>query len=178
MTHTLLQEIFHLVSCLPLRLFPCTGASTILLSTCPSSLLLTCPYHFSLFSVIFLVTGATLLILSHDRFSSYLCYSTPPPQHPYLIHLQSLFLRSSNFVLCPFHFCFACVCFKESPKRSWDLKCLVIESHGISSANRSMNPVQTYKDFAKKTIPNIRDNFESGWMGPCTALKKNWKIVL
>ena len=37
-----------------------TGASNILLSTCPSSLLLTCPYHFSLsFSVIFFVTGAT-----------------------------------------------------------------------------------------------------------------------
>ena len=29
----------HLVVCLPLRLFPCTGASNILLSTCPWSLL-------------------------------------------------------------------------------------------------------------------------------------------
>ena len=36
-----------------------TGASDILLSTCSSSLLLTCPYHFSLFSVIFYVTGST-----------------------------------------------------------------------------------------------------------------------
>ena len=40
-------------------LFPGTGAPNILLSMCPSSLLLTCPYHFSLFSVIFIVTGAT-----------------------------------------------------------------------------------------------------------------------
>ena len=54
---SLLQESFHLVFCLPLRLFP--GASNILLSTCRSSLLLTCPKHFSLFSVIFFVTGAT-----------------------------------------------------------------------------------------------------------------------
>ena len=56
---SLLHESFHLVFCLPLHLFLGTGASNILLSTCPSSLLLTCPYHFSLFSVIFVVTGAT-----------------------------------------------------------------------------------------------------------------------
>ena len=55
---TLWHKSFRLVSCLPLRLFPGTGASTILLSACPSFLLLTCPYHFSLFSVIFFVTGA------------------------------------------------------------------------------------------------------------------------
>ena len=42
----LLHESFHLVFSLPLRLFRSTGASNILLSTCPSSLLLTCPYHF------------------------------------------------------------------------------------------------------------------------------------
>ena len=40
--------------------FPGTGASNILLSSCPSSLRLTqCSYHFSLFSVNFFVTGAT-----------------------------------------------------------------------------------------------------------------------
>ena len=55
----ILYESFHLVLCLPLSLFPGTGASYILLSTCPSSLLLTCPYYSSLFSLIFLVTGAT-----------------------------------------------------------------------------------------------------------------------
>ena len=43
----LLQDSFHLVFCLRLRLFPGPGASDILLSTCPSSLLLTCLYHFS-----------------------------------------------------------------------------------------------------------------------------------
>ena len=49
--------------------FPGTGASTILLSMCSLCLLLTCPYHSILFSVIFVVTGAILLlILSHVRF--------------------------------------------------------------------------------------------------------------
>ena len=63
---SLLHEFFHLVFYLRLRLFPGTGASNILLS----SSLLTCPYHFSLFSVIFFVTGATFTdrILSHVRF--------------------------------------------------------------------------------------------------------------
>ena len=68
----LLQESFHLVFSLPLHLFPGTGTSTILLSTCHSSLLLTCPYNFSLFSVTCYATGITftdpltcsLLILS------------------------------------------------------------------------------------------------------------------
>ena len=45
---SLLHESFHLVFCLPLRLFPGAGASNILLSTCPSSLLLTCPHHYFL----------------------------------------------------------------------------------------------------------------------------------
>ena len=53
----LLHDSFHLVFCLPLRFFPGTGVSNILLSTCPSSLLLTCPYHFSIFSMIFFTTG-------------------------------------------------------------------------------------------------------------------------
>ena len=51
-------ESFHLVFCFPFRLCPGTGASVIL-STCPSSLLLTCPYRFSLFSAIFFATDAT-----------------------------------------------------------------------------------------------------------------------
>ena len=57
----LLHDSFLLVFCLPLRLFPGTGpgASNILLSMCPSSFLSSCPYHFSLFSVIFFVTRAT-----------------------------------------------------------------------------------------------------------------------
>ena len=39
----------------PLRLFPGTGASNILLCICPSSPLLTCLFHFSLFSAIFFI---------------------------------------------------------------------------------------------------------------------------
>ena len=53
----LLHESFHLMCCVPLRLFPGTGASSSRLCSCPSPL--TCPYHFSSFSVIFLVTVAT-----------------------------------------------------------------------------------------------------------------------
>ena len=56
---SLLHESFHLVFCLPLHLFPGTGTSTILLSTCHSSLLLTCPYNFSLLSVTCYATGIT-----------------------------------------------------------------------------------------------------------------------
>ena len=53
-------------SCLPL-LFPGTGASTIPLSTCPLSVLLTCPYTTlnGLFSVISLSLVPLLLILSN-----------------------------------------------------------------------------------------------------------------
>ena len=51
-----------MVFCHPLRFFPGTA---ILLSTCLSALLPTCPYHFSLFSVIFLLLVALLIIFSH-----------------------------------------------------------------------------------------------------------------
>ena len=70
-----IHESFHLVFCLPLHFFPGTGASNILLSTCPSSLLLTCLHHFSLFSVIFFLTGAifTDLLLTCNN---YFIYST------------------------------------------------------------------------------------------------------
>ena len=53
------HESFHVVWCLLFCFFPGTGASTILLNTCPSCLLLTCPYNVSLFSGMLLVTGAT-----------------------------------------------------------------------------------------------------------------------
>ena len=39
----ILHESLHLIFCIPLRLFPGTGAYNILLNTCPSSLLLTYP---------------------------------------------------------------------------------------------------------------------------------------
>ena len=45
---SLLNESFHLVFCLPLHLFPGTGASNMLLSMCHSSPLLTCAYHLTL----------------------------------------------------------------------------------------------------------------------------------
>ena len=54
-----LHESSHLVFCLPRRLFPGTGASTILV-TCTYSFLLTCPHHFSLLSVIVFATGASI----------------------------------------------------------------------------------------------------------------------
>ena len=66
------QYVLHLVRSLPLRTCYVTDASNIPLGTCPSSSLLTRPSHFSLFSVMFFVTGATLLILSHIWFV--LCY--------------------------------------------------------------------------------------------------------
>ena len=69
----------------------------ILLSMCPSSLLfLTCPYHFSMFSVIFFVIGATFADPLTFSFLIVSFFGTPqsmhPSQHPHLIHLQSLFL--------------------------------------------------------------------------------------
>ena len=63
MTMYMTQKPSHLVFCLPLGIFPGSSTSTILFSTCPSSLLL---------SVIFFVYGATLLIVSHVRFRLYL----------------------------------------------------------------------------------------------------------
>ncbi len=57
---SLLHESFHIVLCLPLRPFPGCGPSNTILSTCLSSVLLICPYHFTRCSVIFCVTGATL----------------------------------------------------------------------------------------------------------------------
>ena len=72
---SLLHESFHLVFCIPLRPIPGVGASNSILSTCPSYLLLTCPYHFRALSL---------------WFSLSLCYFTDP-------HTCS-FLSSSFFV--------------------------------------------------------------------------------
>ena len=57
------------------------SASTILPSSCPSSFLLTCPYHFSLFSVTFFVTGATLtdppsVVTPHIHFSILISFTS------------------------------------------------------------------------------------------------------
>ena len=52
------KEYFRLGIYLPLRVFPVTGAYTILPGACPSVLLSTCPYHFRRFSVTLFVTAA------------------------------------------------------------------------------------------------------------------------
>ena len=57
-TCIILNKSFHLVFCLPLRLFPGTSSSVILLRRWPSSLLLTRPYHVS-FVLILFATDAT-----------------------------------------------------------------------------------------------------------------------
>ena len=87
---SLLHEAFHLVFYLPRRLITDSCASNIVLRMCPSSLFLTCPYHFSLFCVIFFVTGATF---TDPLTSSFLILSffVTPHIHLSIIHLQSPF---------------------------------------------------------------------------------------
>ena len=96
---SLLHGSFHLVFCLPLRLFPVTGASNILPTMCRSSLLLYI-YHFSLFSVIFFVTCATFTDpLTHSFLViSFFVTSTHPPQHPHLIHIQSPITNTESII--------------------------------------------------------------------------------
>ena len=99
LSNSLLEESFHVGFCLPLRLFPGTGTSSILLRSCPSHVLLTCPFNFNLFPVIFFFTGAlywstplSLLMLSffviphiHLSLLIFLRDSTHQPQPPHLI---------------------------------------------------------------------------------------------
>ena len=80
-----LHKSFHLVFCLPLCLFPSTGASNILLSTCYSSLLLTHPYHFSLFTVIYFATDATFTAHFTCSFLILSFFVTPPIHRSILI---------------------------------------------------------------------------------------------
>ena len=65
------------------------SASNILLSMCPLSIILTCQYHCSLFSVIFFLLMLLLLILSRMFVSDLIlpCDSTHPSEHPHLIFL-------------------------------------------------------------------------------------------
>ena len=68
--------------CLPIRHFTGTGASTIPRSTFPSTLLLTCPYKFNMFSVFFFVTGATFIYpLTCLFLMNFLRDSTQPSQN-------------------------------------------------------------------------------------------------
>ena len=77
-----------MVISLPSRLLPGTDASFILIITYQPSLLLTCPYHFSLFRVIFFVTDATSLIIF---IAGLICLrdSPHPPHHSRLIDLRT-----------------------------------------------------------------------------------------
>ena len=74
------------------RLFPVVCTPDTLLSTHPSFLLFTCPSHSSLLRVIILATGSAFTDPYTCSFLTFLIV-TPhihPPQHPHLIHLQSL----------------------------------------------------------------------------------------
>ena len=59
---SLLHASFHLRYGRPLLLFPGMSTSNILLTMCSSFILLTWPYHFSRFSVIFLDACTTLVV--------------------------------------------------------------------------------------------------------------------
>ena len=61
---SLLHASFHLRFGRPLRLFPGMSTYSILLTMCSSFILLTWPYHFSRFSVIFLDACTTLHVIS------------------------------------------------------------------------------------------------------------------
>ena len=106
LTIYLLHESFYLCFCLPFRIFTGTGgACSLLLNTCPSSRLLTCPYHFSLFSVLFFVTGATFTDPLTCFVSDFIFRrdSTHASQHPHLVHLQS-WLFVFDHVAAPYVF--------------------------------------------------------------------------
>ena len=83
--YTSLSTSFFVV----LSLFPGTGASNILRSTCPLSLLLTRPHHLSLFSVIFFVTGATFNYPLTWSFSMLSFFLTPHIHRSILISFTS-----------------------------------------------------------------------------------------
>ena len=100
---SLLHESFHLVFCLPLQLFPGTGASNTLLSTCTSSLLLTCDNQVSLFYVIFFLTGATFTDPLTCSFLILSFFVTPHIHRSILISFTSSRLQYSN--LGVFHAC-------------------------------------------------------------------------
>ena len=59
---SLLHASFHLRFGRPLLLFPGISTSSILLTMCSSFILLTWPYHFSRFSLIFLEACTTLAV--------------------------------------------------------------------------------------------------------------------
>ena len=90
-----LQDSGHQVSCFSLCLLS-SDSSAILLSTFPSYLLLTCPYHLSPFSVIFFVADATFTVPLTCSFLVLSFFVTPH------IHLSILVSFTSSLLSWPF----------------------------------------------------------------------------
>ena len=86
----------HLRFGLPLLLFPGTSIAIILLPTCSSSLLNTCPYHVNLLSCTFFDISPTFVV---SLILSFLILSSLVTQ---LIHLNILISATSNFFSCAF----------------------------------------------------------------------------
>ena len=91
---SLLHTSVHLVFGLPLFLFPGIAFVITLLTTWSSSILITCPYHFSLLSVIFLDACTTFVV---PRMCSFLVLSFLVTPH---IHLSILISFTSILDSC------------------------------------------------------------------------------
>ena len=91
----LLHASVHLRFGRPLLLFPGMSTSSILLTMCPSFILLTWPYHFSGFSVTFLDACTTLAVPIMCSFRILSLLVTPH------IHLSILISFTSSRASCP-----------------------------------------------------------------------------
>ena len=92
---SLLQASFHLRFGRPLILFHGMSTSSILLTVCAPFILLTWPYHFSRFSIIFLDACTTLVVLQMCSFRILSLLVTPH------IHLSILISFTSSRASCP-----------------------------------------------------------------------------
>ena len=92
---SLLHASFHLRFGRPLLVFPGMSTSSILLTMCSSFILLTWPYHFSRFSVIFLDACTTLVVPLMCLFWISSLLVTPH------IHLSILISFTSSHASCP-----------------------------------------------------------------------------
>ena len=92
---SLLHASFHLRFGRPLLLFPGISTSNILLTMCSSFILLTWPYHFSRFSVIFLDACTTPVVPLMCSFRILSLLVTPH------IHLSILISFTSSRASCP-----------------------------------------------------------------------------
>ena len=92
---SLLHASFHRRFGRPLHIFPGMSTSNILLTMCSSFILLTWPYHFSRFSVIFLDACTTLAVPLTCSFRIVSLLVTPN------IHLSILISFTSRRASCP-----------------------------------------------------------------------------